>query len=215
MTVHKKNMTVNTAIIYNLRLVCASLASSALALMIAACGGPDLSKYDHLKTPQISQKASMQMLVTEITGDPNETTGAAFGVLYGAYYSIDGASVEEPWPRSRWSRSILTESTPMSEWRGVFAVPVADSLTEIPPEYAKADPAIRLETWDYGTVAEILHIGSYEDMTATTEKIEAHIEAQGYRITGMHEEEYLKGPGMIFEGDPNEYITILRYEVAK
>lgn len=189
--------------------------SLTLSAAIASCGGPDLSQYEHLKTPQISQKAPMQMLVTEVVGDPNDTTGEAFGALYGAYYSIDDAKVDNPWPRSRWALSILTESTPQSEWRGIFAVPVAETLTALPEEYAKANPPIRLETWDYGTVAEIMHIGSYEDMQATTERIEAYIKAEGYRMTGMHEEEYLKGPGMIFEGDPTEYQTILRYEVSR
>jgi hypothetical protein len=197
------------------RLILLSLVGLSFAGGLVACGGPDLTKYDRLKTPRISQKAPMQMLVTEVVGDPNETTGAAFGALYGAYYSIDGAKVEEPWPRSRWSLAIMTDSVPQSEWRGIFAVPVAESLNELPEEYAKSEPPIRLETWDYGTVAEVLHIGSYEDMQATSENIEAYIKTQGYRVTGMHEEEYLKGPGMIFEGDPAEYVTIIRYEVAK
>lgn len=187
----------------------------AFVLSVVACGGPDLTEYEHLKTPQISQKAPQQMLVTERVGDPDETVGDAFGALYGAYYSLDGAKVEEPWPRSRWDLGSADE-LPKAQWRGVFAVPVSQSLTELPEEYTQADPPIRLETWDYGTVAELLYVGPYEDeMQVGIDKLLAYIEEQGYRTTGLHEEEYLKGPGMIFAGDPNEYITILRYEVAK
>ena len=174
-----------------------------------------MQKYEHLKSPQISQKAAMQVIVQERVGDPNETVSAAFGDLYGAYYSLDDAKVEEPWPRSRWDLNIMENEVPMSEWRGTFAVPVAAAVKELPAEYATQEFPIRLETWDYGTVAEMLHIGSYEDMEGSISKLQGFVTEQGYRIAGQHEEEYLKGPGMIFEGNPDEYVTILRYEVVK
>jgi hypothetical protein len=31
----------------------------------------------------------------------------------------------------------------------------------------------------------------------------------------IHEEEYIKGPGMIFAGNPETYLTIIRYPVQK
>ena len=186
-----------------------------LVMAAVNCGGPDLSQYEHLKTPQISQKAPQQMLVTELTGDPNETTGTAFGALYSAYYDLDDAKVDAPWPRSRWPLNLVKENIPMSQWRGTFAVPVAKAVTELPAEYTTGNPPVRLETWDYGTVAELMHVGPFDKLSATSDKLEAYIKAEGYRIVGKHEEEYLKGPGLIFQGNPDEYHTIIRYEVAR
>jgi hypothetical protein len=32
-------------------------------------------------------------------------------------------------------------------------------------------------------------------------------------IAGAHEEEYIKGPTMTGKGDPEKYVTIIRYQV--
>jgi hypothetical protein len=42
-----------------------------------------------------------------------------------------------------------------------------------------------------------------------------NIADQGYEIAGPHEEEYLRGPGMLFAGDPEGYLTLIRYEVRR
>jgi hypothetical protein len=34
-------------------------------------------------------------------------------------------------------------------------------------------------------------------------------------IVGEHEEEYVRGPGMFSRGDPEKYLTIIRYRVKK
>jgi hypothetical protein len=44
-------------------------------------------------------------------------------------------------------------------------------------------------------------------------RLRAFIDSRGYRAIGDHEEEYVKGPGMIFAGDPNTYLTIIRLRV--
>ena len=53
------------------------------------------------------------------------------------------------------------------------------------------------------------------DETPTIEKLKAFINERGYEISGDHEEEYLKGPGMFFKGNLNKYRTIIRYELVK
>ena len=61
---------------------------------------------------------------------------------------------------------------------------------------------VAITTWAYGDVAEILHIGSYSTEQPDIERLRAFIDSRGYRVIGDHEEEYVKGPGMIFAGDP-------------
>ncbi len=68
--------------------------------------------------------------------------------------------------------------------------------------------------WRYGTVAEILHVGSYATETPTIERLHQFIADQGYEIAGPHEEEYLKGPGM-WGVKEKDYLTIIRYQVRQ
>jgi hypothetical protein len=74
---------------------------------------------------------------------------------------------------------------------------------------------VAIATWAYGDVAEILHVGSYSTEQPDIERLRAFIDSQGYRVVGDHEEEYVKGPGMIFAGDPDTYLTIIRLRVKK
>ncbi len=41
------------------------------------------------------------------------------------------------------------------------------------------------------------------------------VDEEGYNIIGAHEEEYLKGPTMFSKGNPEEYVTIIRYRAEK
>jgi hypothetical protein len=72
-----------------------------------------------------------------------------------------------------------------------------------------------LATWEYGEVAEMLHLGPYDQEQPATQRLMDFINAQGYTIAGEHEEEYLKGPTMFSKGDPEKYATIIRYRVKK
>ena len=72
-----------------------------------------------------------------------------------------------------------------------------------------------LTTWEYGDVAEMLHVGPYDREEPTIAKLKQFIKECGYEIVGEHEEEYLKGPGMFSKGNPDKYLTIIRYRVKK
>jgi len=172
----------------------------------------DLSKFDYLLTPQISAKPSQKMLVVEVKGDPNTVGKEAFGQLFKSYYALkkEYRTIKMAPPRARWPFSF---SEPKEEWIGKYALPLPNEVEQL-PQSEKISPNVRLETWYVGEVAEILHLGPYGEETPTIEKLMAFIEAQGYQISGDHEEEYLKGPGMFFKGNPRKYRTIIRYEVT-
>jgi hypothetical protein len=72
---------------------------------------------------------------------------------------------------------------------------------------------VKIDIWKYGEVAEILHLGSYAAETATIETLHRFIQDRGYVIAGLHEEEYLVGPGM--GAQPAAFRTIIRYQVKK
>lgn len=175
--------------------------------------GPDLSPYMHLREPQISAKPAQNMLVVTAKGDPNVVGGPAFEALFSTYFRMPGVpkSFGGITPRARWP---LSADTPMSEWVGRYALPVPDSIDTIPAGDHPAGLSVALEQWSYGEVAEILHFGPYDQEQPTIERLKGFVRSQGYEITGEHEEEYLKGPTLFGKGDPQAYVTIIRYEVA-
>jgi effector-binding domain-containing protein len=53
----------------------------------------------------------------------------------------------------------------------------------------------------------LIHKGPYETLGRSYEKITAYIKEKGYRPKLPSREVYLKGPGMIFKGKSENYLT--------
>jgi effector-binding domain-containing protein len=62
-------------------------------------------------------------------------------------------------------------------------------------------------------IAEILHIGLYEEIPDSLVKLRQFIDNEGYQISGFYEEVYIVFEHI--ESNPYEYETLLRYEVTK
>lgn len=58
-----------------------------------------------------------------------------------------------------------------------------------------------------GQVAAVLHRGPYELLGRSYAKILKHVREAGSEISPPCREVYLKGPGMIFRGNPKKYLT--------
>ncbi len=182
------------------------------ALYLFSPKGLDVSTYEFLKEPRITNMADQKMIEVQATGDPNVVAKDAFGLLFKTYYKIPGVSKEiKQAPRARWAGDPQVKSS----WTGYYAIPVPGEAASLPAVDAKPSYKVELKTWEYGEVAEILHVGPYAQETPTIERLHQYIKQQGYEITGYHEEEYVKGPGMFFKGDPKKYYTIIRYRVKK
>jgi len=192
-----------------------------LVMLAILCGflilmgrGPDLSQFEGLKEPRMRTMENMKVLVVETIGSPEIVSGKAFGLLFKTYFSIKGAPKgrKMPAPRARWP---LSTDIPKEEWKGLYAMPVPPETAVLPE--TKTEPCLdmRLDVWEYGEVAEILHIGPYDREEPTVARLTSFIRDKGYTIIGDQEEEYLKGPGMFFKGNPDKYSTIIRYRVQK
>jgi hypothetical protein len=170
--------------------------------------GPDVGQFEVLREPRIGRKPDQKMLVVEATGDPSAVGSKAFSLLFKAYF--------KGWhmvaPRARWPKP---PDTPRSEWVGLYGMPVPDSTEKLPDVSPEPGCKLSLTTWEYGQVAEILHVGPYSGEAPTIKKLEKYVDEKGYKIVGVHEEEYLRGPGMFGKGDPEKYCTILRYRVEE
>lgn len=173
--------------------------------------GPDLARYDSLRQPRIVQKPDQRMLQVEAAGDPNTAGLKAFALLFQTYYK--NARTKGPVaPLARWPKPF---DTPKDQWVGLYALPVPESLEKLKGAPDQPGFAVTLATWQYGEVAEILHVGPYSTEAPTIERLTAFIAASGYEIAGPHEEEYLRGPGLFGKGDPEKYYTIIRYRVER
>ncbi len=175
---------------------------------------PDISQFERLKNPKISIMDGRKMVVVQAKGDPNVVGKKAIGLLFKTYFKIKGTSKgpKQPALCARWP---IAQNVPKSEWIGFYAMPVPEQTVQLPDGKVEAGLNIQLMRWEYGDVAEILHVGPYSREEPTIKRLVAFIREQGYEIVGHHEEEYIKGPGMFFKGNPEKYITIIRYCVKK
>jgi hypothetical protein len=75
---------------------------------------------------------------------------------------------------------------------------------------------LRLERFEEGLCAQVMHIGPYATEPATMERMHAFMEASGYRdavgLGGKHHEIYLGDPR---KADPLKLKTVLRHPVLK
>ena len=173
--------------------------------------GADLDEYQDLVDPRIVNMFAENMLVIEATGNPNDLSREIFGIMAGAHIDdMMPANLTMPALRVRWE-SPYDLST--SDWVGHYAMPVPARMVEVPGFDEEPRFEVKLETWEYGQVAEILHVGPYEQEQNTIDRLEAFIAEQGYQIVGEREEEYLRGPS-VWPPSKQKY-TIIRYRVQE
>lgn len=62
-----------------------------------------------------------------------------------------------------------------------------------------------------GKCVSLIHKGSYETLTKSYKKLYGYINEEGLKTKLPTREVYLKGPGMIFKGNPNNYLTEIQF----
>ncbi|AFM01661.1 hypothetical protein Desde_3375 [Desulfitobacterium dehalogenans ATCC 51507] len=160
--------------------------------------------------PVLIEKEGQLMAVVSTKGDPNEVMEKAmqalFGSVYGLKFQLKKQGIEFKVGKliGRWPDAHLV---PKDQWTGIWGLPVPQGTTELPQK--SAEFPVRLEHWDYGTVAEILHIGPYTEEGPTIQTLHTFIEESGYEIVGVHEEEYLTKP------TSKVVKTVIRYPVKQ
>ena len=194
------------------RTIVTVLAAAASAAVPLAAQETVSTAYEQLAEPRIVERADERVLEVRAVGDPNEVGSAAFGLLFQLYFSSGAATgFTPPVARARWQEGL--DEIPRSDWIGRYALLIPETVESLPEHTPPDGVTASITTWEYGTVAEILHIGRYDQEQPTIEQLKAFVEAEGYETFGGHEEEYVVGPTMAGEGNPAEYLTILRYRV--
>ncbi len=159
--------------------------------------------------PEIVELPAQRMAVIYTRGDPHQQQDA-LAALHGAVYTLkfarknEGHDFEVGPLRARWPDAHLLAK---DEWLGIWGLPIPDDVESVPRETPGFD--VKVERWSYGTVAQVVHTGSYTEEEPVVAALHAFIEESGYEITGVHEEEYLTSP------QAKEQKTIIRYPVQR
>jgi len=163
------------------------------------------------KEPQILEMPRQKMAVVHGKGTPDKVFSELMPALYGSVYTLKFALKKKGLPtfkvsglRARYPDAHLV---PKEEWTHIIALPIPEDTTSLTQKVPGIE--VNIETWEYGTVAQILYIGSYAEEGPTVERLHQFIEESGYQIAGDHEEEYLTTP------DAKNPKTIIRYQVKK
>ncbi len=165
-----------------------------------------------LKTdPIMLEMPPQKMAVVQGKGSPDKVFSKIFPALYGSVYTLKFdlkkrglESFKVGCPRARYPDAHLC---PKGEWLIIAGIPIPDNTGSLPQKEPGTE--VRVETWEYGTVAQILHLGPYDQETKTIERLQQFIADNGYEIAGPHEEEYQSKP------DAKVIKTLIRYQVKK
>ncbi|GAJ08225.1 unnamed protein product, partial [marine sediment metagenome] len=161
--------------------------------------------------PRVLDMPPQKMAVVRGKGTPDKVFAELMPALYGSVYTLKFdlkkkglATFKIGGLRARYPDA---HRVPKDEWAHVIGLPIPEDTATLPQKLPGIE--VKIETWQYGTVAQILHLGAYDQETPTIERLCRFIEDGGYEISGDHEEEYLTSP------DAKVPKTIIRYAIRK
>jgi len=83
----------------------------------------------------------------------------------------------------------------------------ADFEACMPIRKGSATDGIAVRELPGGRCVSLLHKGPYEQLGRSYARILTYVKDKGYHVIVPTREVYLKGPGMIFKGNPRNYLT--------
>ena len=161
--------------------------------------------------PRLLEMPAQKMAVVHAKGAPDKVFPEFMPALYGSVYTLKFDLKKKGLPtfkvgglRARYPDAHLV---PKEEWTMIIGLPIPEDTTSLPQKVPNIE--VKIEQWAYGTVAQVLHLGPYDQEYATVERLHQFIKDSDYEIAGVHEEEYLTSP------DAKVIKTIIRYEIKK
>jgi len=171
-------------------------------------------RYDYLVEPRITAMPDRHVIEVLSHGDADDIGEIVFPVLIRLYHKLRHVPKygrRMPFPMARWS-NIPGERNSNVTCRAAIEVP--ETISALPDVNIPEDVICSITTWEYGKVAEILHVGPQNDRQRTLEHLERFILEQGMtRADLWHEEVYIRGPFGFFHGDPASFRTLIRWHI--
>ena len=132
------------------------------------------------------------------------------GPLEGLWWTSDGV-FDLDWllegARDTWRWTLLIALPDEAKTEEIDQA-LAAGRAKLDPEFA---PGLRVETFDEGRVAQLLHLGPYAAEKASIERLHAAVHAAGLTLRERHHELYLGNPRT---SAPERLRTLLRHPVA-
>jgi len=133
------------------------------------------------------------------------------GMLEGLYWTVDGTTdldlIFGP-DRDIWRWTLLI-ALPDEATEAELEASLAKGRSKVAPEIAAN---LRIERFDEGLIAQVLHIGPYAEERPTIERLYEAITAAGLRPRGRHHELYLGDPN---RSAPEKLRTLVRQPVER
>ena len=189
------------------------------------------------KHPAIVEVPDLAFLMIDGRGDPNTSEAyhqaleALYGVAYTLKFSLKKADPERdfkvaPLEGLWWADAAAPTMDDLQRdrdgwnWTMMIAVPDAVTAEEVAAAAEAAArkrdlaaaPLLRLERFDEGLAAQIMHVGPYAEEAPTIERLHEWVDAQGYELRGRHHEIYLGDPRRTA---PERLKTVLRHPVRE
>jgi len=164
----------------------------------------------HRLEPHMYTISGAKVLVAKITGDPDISMDTAEMTLYSAGRKLKLSPSYMSARHLVWNQR---DTTPIENWEILYSRIVPETAIGLADIQDTAEVSIFYERREKTEIAEILHIGRYDDIPESLERLRNYVLDSGYRLSGFYEEVYL-----VFESrepNPNKYETLLRYQVAR
>ncbi len=91
----------------------------------------------------------------------------------------------------------------------------ADFEPCVPVRKGRDSEGISVRELRGGLCVSLIHKGPYESLKDSYKKVFAYINEKGYRSAIPTREVYHKGPGLIFKGNPNNYLTEIQVMIEE
>ena len=159
--------------------------------------------------PHIYTLNAQRVLVAKIVGDPDTTLDTGGVTLFSAGRKLKLSPSYMSGRHPRWNQR---DRVPRKEWEVHYSRVVPETTVGFADIKNPAEKGIYYERRKMTEIAEVLHLGRYEEIPRTLVKLREFIKHQNYEITGFYEEVYLVFEKI--EPNPGNYETLLRYEVT-
>lgn len=187
------------------------------------------------KHPAIVEVPELAFLMVDGRGDPgnSEAFEAAMQALFSAAYTLKFslkktdperdfkvAPVEGLWWGDDPTPTLADLQRDRDSWNWTLMIAMPDAVTADDVATAleaaarkkdlPAAPLLRLERFEEGLAAQIMHVGPYSEEAPTIERLHEWVAAEGYELRGRHHEIYMGDPRRTA---PERLKTVLRHPV--